>query len=155
MALFVVAWSPRHALEYSLLRDEGCVLEVLILCSFGPTGLIPHANNLCWTGWRISSILCSIDPTVLVGHTNKLFHTRHLTGGLEDLGNAMLGVSLLPMSDTADPLSGLVVFGSGLPEGKPPTSARTFDFDHLRVAHVVAWPMLSRGPCCRGAHVVA
>ncbi|KAJ4453525.1 hypothetical protein PAPYR_11986 [Paratrimastix pyriformis] len=143
MALFVVAWSPRHALEYSLLRDEGCVLEVLILCSFGPTGLIPHASNLCWTGWRISSILCSIDPTVLVGHTNKLFiqadesvrysvlsTPRSLLGTptnffiqrLRGSRNAMLGVSLLPMSDTADPLS---VFGSGLPEGKPPTSART------------------------------
>ncbi|KAJ4453129.1 hypothetical protein PAPYR_12498 [Paratrimastix pyriformis] len=164
MALFVVAWSPRHALEYSLLRDEGCVLEVLILCSFGPTGLIPHASNLCWTVCLIPLkefihwVYLTLRSKGLANQFDTLFYRPHgpcwahqqtfsyrLTNqfdtlfyrphgpcwahqqtfsysGLEDLGNAMLGVSLLPMSDTADPLS---VFGSGLPEGKPPTSART------------------------------
>ncbi|KAJ4453523.1 hypothetical protein PAPYR_11984 [Paratrimastix pyriformis] len=44
----------------------------------------------------------------------QTFHTR--------ISEMQCWESLLPMSDTADPLS---VFGSGLPEGKPPTSART------------------------------
>ncbi|KAJ4453130.1 hypothetical protein PAPYR_12499 [Paratrimastix pyriformis] len=83
--------------------DEGsqdALFVFLILCSFGPTGLVRLARNLCWTGWRISSILCSFDRTVLVRQTKQTF----AYSGLEDLGNAG-GLSSAHVSDTADPLS--------------------------------------------------